>query len=141
MRTPTPRRSFHVVIHATAVTRPFEALSVADGLWNIVCNELERPSVRLLCATLMPDHLHLVVSPRKKPITDWVRDFKAFSTDALRPLHGRDSIWQARFYDYRLRSEEELGACVEYVCRNALDAGLVDEPGEWPWVGSWLDLP
>lgn len=131
---------FHVVIHALAGTHPFETHSVAAGLWEILCNELDRQSVKILCAALMPDHLHLVVSPRQKPITDWVRDFKAFSTNALRTLHGQRAIWQARFYDRRLRSEEELAVCVEYVCRNPMDAGLVNESGQWAWVGSWLEI-
>jgi len=132
---------FHVIIHAAAGTRPFESPSVAGPLWTILCNELERPSVRLFCAALMPDHLHLIVSPREKPITDWVRDFKAFTTNSLRPLRGPGSIWQARFYDRRLRSEKELEICVDYVYRNPVDAGLVDEPGQWPWAGAWLDHP
>jgi len=81
----------------------------------------------------MPDHLHVIASPPRKPITDWVRDFKAYSTNALRQFHGRPSIWQARFYDRRLRSEEELAVCVQYVWRNPMDAGPVNDPEEWPW--------
>jgi len=130
---------FHVVIHALAATSPFGRPAVADAVWAILLNELTRPSVHLLCAALMPDHLHLIVSPRQKPITDWVRDFKAYSTNTVRPLTQTASIWQRRFYDRRLRSAEELEVCADYVLRNPVAADLVEASAEWPWMGAWLD--
>jgi len=55
---------------------------------------------------------------------------------------GRVALWQRRFYDFNLLSEEKLIEKLEYVHNNPVKWGLVSTPADWPYssYGSWHDL-
>ena len=44
-----------------------------------------------------------------------------------------EPIWQARYYDFNIFSEQKLREKVEYMHNNPVRAGLVSEPLGWPW--------
>jgi putative transposase len=46
------------------------------------------------------------------------------------------TVWQRRFYDRALRSEEEFHVALAYVVRNPVEAGYVQTELDWPhtWV-------
>jgi REP element-mobilizing transposase RayT len=102
-------------------------------------NELTDDRIRLRAACLMPDHLHAVVSPCERDIVKWANGFKSYSTRLNWDGDGRPALWQPGFYDRRIRDEAEFRTAVEYVARNPVEAGLVADPAEWPWVGAWLE--
>ena len=86
---------------------------------------------------IMPDHVHLFVSPRTYPplpLQRWVSYWKSLT--ARRWPYPRDqSIWQADFWDTQLRAGESYGAKWEYVRQNPVRAGLVAHPDQWPYHG------
>jgi hypothetical protein len=45
-------------------------------------------------------------------------------------------LWQESYFDRTIRRLEELPALVEYMIRNALRAGLVEDPVNYPYWGS-----
>ncbi len=51
----------------------------------------------------------------------------------------RGAIWQPSFYDRAVRDEADFGATAEYIVRNPLTAGLVEDERDWPhtWVWWW----
>jgi REP element-mobilizing transposase RayT len=134
-----PNAVFHVVFRAAVAERPFHRRSTGSDIWQLLLNERTRPSIELIAACLMPDHLHAVVSPREKNIIKWVDGFKSFSTRVAQPTFGERILWQPGFYDRRLRDQAEFEAAVLYVVNNPVAAGLVEDISEWPWVGSWVE--
>jgi hypothetical protein len=42
-------------------------------------------------------------------------------------------LWQARFYDYALRTVGDYHDCVDYIHRNPVQRGLVEMPEQWNW--------
>ena len=46
------------------------------------------------------------------------------------------SVWQAGYHDRILRSEADMPAVVAYVLANPVRAGLVENPGDYPF--SWF---
>jgi REP element-mobilizing transposase RayT len=92
---------------------------------------------------LMPDHLHLVVSvPAPQNLVDFVRHFKQLSSFRLKRLAGKPiAVWQKRFYDRGLRSEEAFASEVAYVRNNPLAAGIASCVRDYPYAGSlvWDD--
>jgi len=90
----------------------------------------------------MPDHLHLLAqTPPGTDFSRFVIFFKQSSGIALRQVLGTsDSIWQPRFYDHGLRSDEGFLAAAEYVLNNPVRGGLVADAGEYPYSGS-LEWP
>jgi len=130
---------FHVIVSALPGEAPFRDRTLGDTVWRVVEGELERPAVRLAAACLMPDHLHLVVSPEEKTLIRWMNDFKSYTTHLSKGIRGRRFLWQRSFYDRKLRADGEFETAVHYVTRNPVTAGLVEEALDWPWVGAWTE--
>ena len=47
-------------------------------------------------------------------------------------------MWQERFHDRGIRRSEKMEDVVGYVVANPVDAGLVADWREWPWIGGEL---
>jgi REP element-mobilizing transposase RayT len=130
---------FHIVVNCLPGTKPFQDRALGAAIWAVIEGEQERTAVQVSASCLMPDHLHLLVSPRTKTVIQWMNDFKSYTTRISKDFRPQRSLWQPSFYDRRIRDEAEFEAAVAYVVRNPVSAGLVDEPELWAWVGSWLD--
>jgi REP element-mobilizing transposase RayT len=85
-------------------------------------------SVRLL--TLMPDHLHALISfnthhyPMRKSIKDWKRYLAR--THRIR--------WQDDFFDHRLRNASALREKGAYIQKNPIRGGLCESIDDWPYT-------
>src|SRR4029077_5706515 len=42
-------------------------------------------------------------------------------------------IWQKRFYDFNVRTEQKQTEKLRYIHRNPVKRGLVDCPEQWEW--------
>jgi len=45
-------------------------------------------------------------------------------------------LWQESYFDRTVRDVQELPSVVEYMIRNPLRAGLVEDPNDYPYWGS-----
>jgi len=89
---------------------------------------------------LMPDHMHLFVSPGHPslPLSNWVAYWKSSFTKKT----GRDhQQWQHGYWDRRLRRDESYAAKWEYVVNNPLRHGLATNVKEWSFQGEIFPLP
>ena len=130
--------AFHIVIRAMTNTTPFIDRELGDAVWAVVEQQSERAMVQIHTACLMPDHLHLVISPRAQDIIKWANSFKSFTTRVSWSFRSKSALWQPGYYDRRLRDDAEFESALAYVMRNPVDAGLVGEEAEWVWSGLWL---
>src|SRR4029453_4053438 len=90
------------------------------------------PHWTVLAAVLMPDHLHVVVSPTN------VRDAKLGNFAAALKRWIRRELnaawnWQPGCFDRLLRSDESLHQKWLYIQDNPVRAGLVQRAGDWPY--------
>jgi REP element-mobilizing transposase RayT len=116
--------------------RPFTAADTAV----MVCHALERcaelTEFALYVYCLMPDHLHVVVSPAgsERPVSDYLQRFKSFTTSEHRRRTGQQRLWQ-RTARYRvLRPNEELAVLAAYIANNPVRAELVQCWLDWPYT-------
>jgi putative transposase len=91
---------------------------------------------------LMPDHIHLFVcGPNDFELGRWMGMVKQCLEKVLAvtasPTGRRlqKTIWQRRFFDHVLRSEENYAQKWEYVRDNPVRAGLVANADDWPYAG------
>ncbi|OGP65066.1 MAG: hypothetical protein A2170_16680 [Deltaproteobacteria bacterium RBG_13_53_10] len=84
---------------------------------------------------LMPDHLHLLLAPKKGNLIDLIHGWKGFTANLLRRNGLSDPCWQRGFYDHALRKEEEIQKVAEYIVNNPVRAGIVDDWTNYPF--SW----
>jgi hypothetical protein len=64
-----------------------------------------------------------------------------FSFRAKKELGYIHEIWQPSYYDRRVRDAEEYFAFREYIRRNAVKRGLVDDAARYPYCSAWPKLP
>jgi putative transposase len=102
--------------------------------------------VTALC--LLPDHLHcLWCLPESDNdySTRWMLIKKGFTRQYLK-AGGHESgqslsryrkrkrgVWQRRFWEHRIRDQEDLHKHVDYIHCNPLKHGLVKAVEDWPW--------
>jgi REP element-mobilizing transposase RayT len=97
---------------------------------------------RLRVAVVMPDHVHLILTPlideSQRTITSLVEIMKAIkgvSSHVINRRAGKHStIWQEESFDRVVRSSESLDAKIAYILENPLRRGLVNDWREYKWV-------
>ena len=89
---------------------------------------------------LMPDHLHWLFTLQGNDLADVMRRFKWRSARAIN-AEGDTSgpVWQAGYYDHRVRDQQDLSVQVNYLIANPVRKGLVDSPHRYPhWGCRWI---
>ncbi len=95
----------------------------------------------LLAWVLMPDHWHgLIRLGEGDELSARIGWVKAESARRLRKAHPcLSGIWARAYHDRALRAEEDLIAAARYLVMNPVCAGLVPQPGDYPyWDAVWL---
>ena len=123
--------------------RPFNNTLVAD----MVCASVERSSgicgYRLFGFCLMPDHVHVLLSPgwdSECPLEDWLQRFKSFTTNEFTKLGGQAPLWQRSAYDHVCRKQETAERVLTYIVNNPVRSGLVECWMDWPWTRVLVEL-
>ena len=88
---------------------------------------------------LMPNHLHLFCAPHDLaiPLNRWVSYWKRRFTQRTR---NPDWIWQAHYWDTRLRRSENYTNKWGYVAENPVRKQLVARTEDWPYQGRLNEL-
>lgn len=103
-------------------------------------------SYDLYAYSLMPNHLHVVLSPlmtksgTTRAPNEIIGSLKKYTARRANAHLGRKgAFWQAESFDRAIRDDDELRRTVLYVVNNPVKAGLVREPGLWPYsyVKGW----
>jgi len=83
----------------------------------------------------MPDHVHLFVRGSDDfQLGRWIGMLKQALAKHVVPTRMLP-IWQRRFFDHLLRSDESYAQKWNYVCENPVRAGLVTKADDWPYSG------
>ena len=105
------------------------------------CLEEHGRKVELHAVVVMPDHVHLIITPLRDEdgwmysLPDIMRSIKGRAAHNINhALRRTGPVWQEEFFDHVLRCNESLAEKVEYICENPRRAGLVREREEYPWL-------
>jgi REP element-mobilizing transposase RayT len=93
----------------------------------------------VLAAVVMPDHLHVIVSPvenRELSVGDFATGFKRTLRKMLKPPSWD---WQRGCFDRLLRSDENLQSKWVYVQDNPVRQGLVQRWEDWPYYLDFIN--
>lgn len=84
---------------------------------------------------VMPDHLHLLLTPFES-LEKAIQLVKGgFSYRARRELAWRGGIWQQGFSDHRIRDKEDWDRHLDYIRMNPVKARLAEESGAYELMG------
>jgi putative transposase len=83
---------------------------------------------------VMPNHIHLLLSLKHENLGRVVQFIKGGFSHAL---HQHESaigaVWQQRYYERRIRDDNEFAAIAEYIRQNPVRKGLVENAAEYPF--------
>ncbi len=82
---------------------------------------------RLHAFVIMPDHLHLLITPSEKgDISKIMHDFKSHTSQVInKSLGWNSSLWQEGFYEHVIRDRFDFRRKIDYIHKNPLMAGIV----------------
>ena len=134
-----------VDVHLTvcaACGKPF----TDDAVASMVCENVEfycsKVGYRLYGYCLMPDHLHVLLSPAASriPMSRWLREFKSHTTRQHQLRAGQAGLWQRSAHDHVCRDGETAESVLTYITNNPVRAGLVAGWQDWPWTRVFIEL-
>ena len=112
----------------------------------MVCENVEfycrKLHYRLYGYTLMPDHLHVLLSPAEsgKPFSYWLDVFKSYTTHRFMQLGHRSTLWQPSAHDHICRTGETAESVLAYIANNPVRAGLVECWHDYPWTKVFIEI-
>jgi len=99
----------------------------------------QRHQFHVYAYVLMPEHVHLLLSePPTMPLSGI---FRALKTQTSKQLKGdRARFWQLNYYDFNVFTQKKFSEKLQYIHRNPVTRGLVENPEDWPWSSyrHWL---
>ncbi len=83
----------------------------------------------------MPDHLHLLIEGSEgSDLPRFMKSFKQQSSFEYKQRFGTP-LWQRSYHDHILRTDAEIEPQIAYIMNNPVEAGLVEEAHEYPFLG------
>jgi putative transposase len=98
-------------------------------------NHYDGTGYKLHAFVVMPDHLHLVISPFESVEISVQLIKGGFSFCAKRELEWKGEIWQPGFTDHRVRDEEDWLRHLQYIRNNPIDARLTEDVALYEFIG------
>ena len=88
----------------------------ADIVLDAILFGKEQGWYHLLAFVIMPDHIHLIIVPEGKNISECMKAIKGFSARQINKLRKKSGqIWQSGFYDYILDGEAKVLGRIKYI--------------------------
>ena len=134
----------------TTVTRDRAPIFAQAEYARAVINEIGdvgEASAQTHARVVMPDHLHWMLQlsgdQRLEQLVQRVKSKSAIAINRLRAVSG--AVWQAGYFDHRLRADEGFQAQARYLMANPIRRGLVTRIEDYPhwwcrWVHNSADL-
>ena len=127
---------YHVYNRLARGARFFEEEAEAQALVDLLREVKRRDGLLVYAWCVLPTHYHVLIRTTSRPlwrslVTVQVR----YSKSVNRRHRVRGPVWQSRYKAKLVEDQRYFDQLVVYVHLNPVAAGLVSDPGEWPWSG------
>jgi putative transposase len=129
-----PGSSYFVTTRCWQGRQVFQVPEIAEILLQTMIHYRERSHYLLHEFVVMPDHLHLLLTPSSA--TSLEKAIQLVKGGSSHEIHKqRDQkmeIWQEGFYDWTIRDASDWRSKVDYIRLDPVRAKLVVKPEDWP---------
>lgn len=119
--------------HVTTSVRDRAPICIAKGIPKRIihhlCETRGMQGAKLYAFCILPDHIHILLSPGEKGLSGFLHAFKKNSSRDIRSL-----FWQKGYHDERIRDSRQRGTVAGYIQGNAMKHHLVSDILDWPWT-------
>jgi putative transposase len=132
---------YHVLNRANARACIFNKDKDYESFEAILEEAVAKFDMRLLSYSIMPNHWHLVLYPKKDG--DLVKFMSWLTSTHTKKWHlekntiGEGHLYQGRYKSFICQNGNHFITLVNYVEQNALKARLVDRAENWKWSSVW----
>ena len=114
--------------------RLFQVAANAELFLEMLQHYRREGHYKLHAFVVMPDHVHLLITPQHLSIERVVGIIKgAFS----HRIGSKFPVWQRGFTDHRIRDGDEFQARREYIHHNPVRARMVELPELYPYSSAY----
>lgn len=128
---------YHVLNRGNCRMKIFDKAGDFAAFVKLLEQGHQRTNMRVLAYCLMHNHWHLVLWPRRgadlSRFMGWVGTTHVRRWREHRGNTGEGHLYQGRFKDFLVKSDEHLLAVLRYVEGNPLRARMVGRAEQWPW--------
>jgi REP element-mobilizing transposase RayT len=127
---------YYVITTVTSQRKPlFTDLNCAQQVILELYKLEQEGSIKNICYTLMPDHLHWQFQLLDQlNLGETVKYLKGRSAQALKKTCAiKGKIWQKGYFDHQIKHEKDLIQQARYIIANPLRAKLVDNVTDYPF--------
>lgn len=101
-------------------------------LLRAVCRARKSSRFDVLAWVVLPDHIHAIFEAPNADVPRIMQQIKLSFSLQWRWLYGGSGpVWQHRYWDHIIRSQEDMNKHLDYIHYNAVKHGLADGPSEW----------
>ena len=130
----TSESTYFVTANVEPRRNLFQVEKVARLFIEVLRSYREQKKYLLHEFVLMPDHLHLILTPTGITLERAMQLVKGgFSFQLNKNLKAKRDIWQPSFADRRVRDSLEYAKFKDYIWQNPVKRGLVRTAEEYPY--------
>ncbi len=147
MSTPThrtaPGTSYFITTKCWQSRAIFQVPENAEILIEALFHYRDRKAYALHEFVVMPDHVHLLLTPSSTASLEKVLQFiKGGSSHQIHKARKQKmEIWQVGFHDWTIRDSDDWQTKAEYIRTNPVRATLVQRPEDWPYSSASGKFP
>jgi putative transposase len=130
-----PGWTYFVTTKAWQSVAVFQVKETAEIVVSKILEHRERGSYLLHEFVLMPDHLHLILTPTESvSLEKAIQLIKGGSSHEIHRVRGNKMpIWQPGFHESRVVDWADFKKKAAYIHFNPVAAKLVESPGNWKY--------
>ena len=114
--------------------RVFQVERNAELFLSTIQHYRKQGNYKLHAFVVMPDHVHLLLTPNEITIERAIQLIKGgFS----RRLESKQPVWQRGFTDHRIRNRKDWDAHIEYIHHNPVRAQLCQIPQDYRYSSAY----
>jgi putative transposase len=109
-----------------------------EEIAKVVEESLRRQECDLHAYVIMPNHVHVLLTPKVSPskLMQYIKGASAREANKILGLPGRP-FWQHESYDHQVRTTEEFSKIRRYIENNPVKAGLAATMETYRWSSAW----
>jgi putative transposase len=136
LRSPAVGNVLHVRTRATGHEPLFRDHWDYEGMLWLLGREVLRHELGCLNYCLMPNHIHLVLRPKRETVPAALRDLlSSYARRFNERWERRGHLVECRYRSTPARDDPHVYRMMRYVALNPVTADLCDRPEAWPYSG------
>jgi putative transposase len=126
--------SYHVNGKAVDGTKLFRDEFDRLMFLDLLADQAGRSEWCILGYCLMTTHYHLILTLRKLTLSSGFQRMNSLYARRYNKRHDRrGALWQSRFFDSIVETDNHLYETIRYVALNPIRANMCATPEDWPW--------